>query len=517
LNPSSKEYAEYKRLSLEDKQTVIDSKVMVNKSLINSIKDDYFGRCPNYGLLQNMINNSIKGTKNVIYSRQITKIPPTFRRDRLRNLSECGVVGFSKRSEMLLPDNVSYNLGDRNGGRHNNVRWTVYREGIDSAEISSSSFRLADNVAESMLQQLREDRVSSTKFDGLDWKTIQASLDLNIFLESLTNSHGVIRENYSVVKGNDGIDRVKCGHRQFTINDFLTKEIHLSWNVAKKLIETEFEHQSSNFRTQARQPPHSNFWSGFKQWQVLPENSFKHIWQLQRESEKNRRNESNESFAKRKRAIFSVTSSYSDRQAKLSLLRMEKVRTQQSLRSVFAKERIELKDQLTTDEQYLVYLQSLINGGDTYALDELRRFSTHQHTVVNPDYSIKTPRSSTYSALLDSYNFKVKNNGNVIYYINNKKAVEDTREWVAVLEQHDADAIEVALRLAIEKNYHKSVELTGSEEFQLKVIEVSIQRGVSVTFTSVELQALHNKLSDEQSPMRHGTNINIRGKNNLKQ
>ncbi|HHH1744156.1 TPA: LPD7 domain-containing protein [Yersinia enterocolitica] len=517
LNPSSKEYKEYKKLSIKQKQSLINEKINTHQLKMAYIKDSCFGVCQNNGLLQRMLNNSNQGTTNVVYTKQVTKVPPTLRRNRMRSLSECGVVGFSKRSEVLLPNNVSCNVGNGNGGRHNNVRWTIHNEGVDNVEHHLSSFRISDNVTEALLQQLQEERISSTKFEPVDWNDIQSRLDLNLFLDTLSISHGVIRENYTIVKNKRGLDRVKCGNRQFTINDFLTKEINLDWITAKLLIEDEFKHQSINSRHTARQSPKTTFWVDFKEWQKLPQNSYKQIWQLQRESEKNRRMELNEVFANRRRAIFGISTNYSDRQAKLSLLRMEKVRAQQSLRSVLADEHLHLKQRLTIDEQYISYLQSLSSGGNIDALEELRRYNTYRQAINRDDFSIKTTQIPPYSALLNTYNYKVKKNGNVMYFINNKKAIEDTREWVSVLEQNDDDAIEVALRLAVEKNYHKPVELTGSNEFKRHVVEVSVNRGVSVTFISVELQDLRNKCLEEQRQANLDKHNNNSSKNNLKQ
>ena len=71
---------------------------------------------------------------------------------------------------------------------------------------------------------------------------IKKHLNAEKLLDSLSRSHGLNKEKYSVTKSEAG-DRIKCGSRNLNVSDFLTKEINLSWKEAKDVLSKESQQQ----------------------------------------------------------------------------------------------------------------------------------------------------------------------------------------------------------------------------------------------------------------------------------
>ena len=71
---------------------------------------------------------------------------------------------------------------------------------------------------------------------------IKKHLNAEKLLDSLSRSHGLNKEKYSVTKSEAG-DRIKCGSRNLNVSDFLTKEINLSWKETKDILGDEAKNQ----------------------------------------------------------------------------------------------------------------------------------------------------------------------------------------------------------------------------------------------------------------------------------
>lgn len=71
---------------------------------------------------------------------------------------------------------------------------------------------------------------------------IKKHLNAEKLLDSLSRSHGLNKEKYSVTKNEAG-DRIKCGSRNLNVSDFLTKEINLTWKETKDVLSKEYQQQ----------------------------------------------------------------------------------------------------------------------------------------------------------------------------------------------------------------------------------------------------------------------------------
>ena len=138
----------------------------------------------------------------------------------MRSLSSLGVVRFTERSEMLLPDHAPNQLEHQRTERANELR----RDSVSQRAVKPTG-RYSDNVTSQLTRDLNELKQSRNQEQKNEFQEIKQNLDARRLLSELSQSHGVIPEKYEVTKAKDGSDRVKCGNRNLNVSDFLTKEL----------------------------------------------------------------------------------------------------------------------------------------------------------------------------------------------------------------------------------------------------------------------------------------------------
>ncbi|MEQ1968068.1 LPD7 domain-containing protein [Xenorhabdus nematophila] len=495
LHPSSKAWKKYKYESSDNKRVIISNYISENNKLRKEYLTSTFGNKRNeekYNLSslikythQNRINNEqISFSDSKPLSRKRCGPPPS-RRNKLLHLSECDVVYLSReRTEMLLPGDVFDQLSTGRKKRatkwNNNVRWDVHQEGV------TVPARYSDNVTNEILKDIAGKKFSSTKTETVDWKLFNHSIDHEAFLDMLSVTHGITRSAYIVTQGRDGSPRIQCGRLKRSINDFLTKELHLEWPEAQDILINERKRQQENNLIKPKLDKSYSYWKEFKNWQSLEGNSYKELWADLRGNHKRQIHAHREQFHLRRRSIYSNTSiSWRERRAQLSLLRIEKLACEEKLRLNFKRQKEELKESLLIEVRYLEFLKTKIKSGDKEALAEYRCFAREINKKHINSNGINTLESN--NAVLEGYKFTVGTSGNVIYTIKDTEAIEDTPLWVSVIQDEDKDVIELAVRLALEKNYGKPLEITGNESFQQRVVQVVIERGIRADFKDENL------------------------------
>lgn len=133
-------------------------------------------------------------------------------------------------------------------------------------------------------------------------------------LQYLAQTHGVQPEKYPITTGKDGRDRIVCGNRKLNVNDFLTKEMSLSWKEAQAVL-TQHEKARPNARKQFTE-----------QWQPAFTQQRKNAWQMQISQEKRQRTTLNDEYKTERNAIYGDNDlSRIERKAALSVARMNKV------------------------------------------------------------------------------------------------------------------------------------------------------------------------------------------------
>lgn len=78
---------------------------------------------------------------------RVGRRPPPEARDRVRNLSELGVVRYAERPSLLLPRDVRSNVDGAEAGRDRLLRWDVSRSGVTPERISAAEKYIAEREA----------------------------------------------------------------------------------------------------------------------------------------------------------------------------------------------------------------------------------------------------------------------------------------------------------------------------------------------------------------------------------
>lgn len=440
------------------------------------------------------------------------RIPPPAARGRLRDLSELDVFHDSEGPEVLLPDDVSRIVAERQ--QRQDAANNRLRRGSDgdpardgdglSPQPSSIIGAMRRDLAESQQRRAAAPEIAELK----------ANLDARRVLEHLEHSHGLIPGKYSVEKAKDGSDRIRAGSRAYPVNDFLTKEISLPWSEAAPMLKRLYAEQQReqeqerghDFEPKARETPdrelHRRFRDSLKDNPTRAEQ-----WAAQRASEKSRREQIKQAFRQAKDAAYAAHKQPSARRAALSIARMEKVQAEAALRETSKLEQAKLKASLSKPEaeKYSEYLAEQAQGGDEQALSELRRMSPPRRGRDDEGDGIapamplpEQPKAPIHRA--PDYRHTVATNGDVTYQRDGCDVLRDTGGKVQML-MTDKATIETGLRLAVQK-FGSSLVLEGSRAFQEHAARVAAEAGMRVQFTDPSLNQIMSDHRDALSASR---------------
>ncbi|HCA3439668.1 TPA: hypothetical protein MOX20_004282 [Salmonella enterica subsp. salamae serovar 35:g,m,s,t:-] len=451
-----------------------------------------------YGDELNVANRSVKPTANAVTGspKNGPRKPPPSKRGNLYWLSTGDVARERVGIEVLLRKNVRDNLSD--GGDKERVS-NVLRRVPDS---DSGGRKPVASVVDSYLENKIIEKQARTASELPEIKEIRTKLDAARLLAALAQSHGVDSRKYGIAKGKDGADRLVCGKRRYTVNDFLTKELHLAWPDAEKILREQYSAQLKN--EPYERPvltPKSELWSQYQDW-IRNNQQIKEEEQgAQKDREKKKRNELHALFRNYKTAVWNdKTLSWKAKRSAISVINMEKVLADQRLRAQLSEERAALRRKwgFLNKERYLYFLQQEASRDNEAALEELRRVTTARQTTVDPDLSSLKGDGEQAPKLVRGRDYQVRLNGDVAYKVNGHTALLDTGRWVRVLTDDDHDTIEIAIRLALEKNHYKPLNITGSDSFKKAVAEVLVSRGIRAEFEDPGITKLVEALREAQ-------------------
>lgn len=91
----------------------------------------------------------------------------------------------------------------------------------------------------------------------------------------------------------------------------------------------------------------------------------------------------------------------------------------------------------------------------------------------------------------------VEINGDITYSLHGRAVLRDEGRRVAVLDEHSEEVIAAGLLLAAEK-FGSHLGLTGSPEFQRRVVSVAVLHGIAIKFVDPQLEAMRVQLTDEK-------------------
>ncbi|WP_283392622.1 LPD7 domain-containing protein [Photobacterium phosphoreum] len=425
---------------------------------------------------------------------------------------------------------------------------------------------------------------------------IKKETDANKLLESLSISHGLIKEKYEVTTAKDGSHRIKCGNRNFNVSDFLTKEMNMPWKEAKRYLEN---HTSLEYRKTPA--PSKNIISA--------------AWQVQINKEKKERLEYLEQYKIEKKAIYSDTSlTKLERNQALSIVQMNKVisdihfkkKTTTERESLTARSLSIKKGNIMSDNEIKSAVQKSNNPNieaskildrnleasrllyhypklkelgisptdinktdkgdrikyndkelsvtqlmkethnlkpkeiieqlkplyDTQEADKKRVQEYKDKFMVEHRVSIrdmekeeknkeKTQKENTLSpstyqqekqsadinpikpiSISENIHHKINKDGHITYYQDSNKLVTDRGKDI-IVESQNNKAIEVGLRLAIEK-YGKVLDVKGDEEYKKQIIQSAAINKLNITFVDKQMNI---ELDQARANLTRGENV----------
>lgn len=362
--------------------------------------------------------------------------------------------------------------------------------------------RAADNVVESLRENIIDSAMTITEMDKEKWKLIHRHINVQSFLRALEHTHGLSSDKYSVSKAKDGADRIRCGNRNYSVTDFLTKELNFSWPEAGEYILSEFSRQQSKGDLHLQVTPALDYWAEFRSWKLEPDNSYKQLWADLKSKQRATRLNFHKGYRERVRKIRLNNPDVRGRNAGLARLKIEKMAAQEVLEHELETERQTFRNSMVTRNRYIDFLQKRSNGGDSAALHELRRYTQTDQFVV-PDNCFMQQNLQAASILYSDITFRVRNNGNVSYFFGKRLVVEDSREWVSVIDISDKTAIIFALKLALEKNGNRPLTLTGDDDFRLSVAALAAQQNIRLSFSDEKIQSEYERVLKEATAIQH--------------
>jgi hypothetical protein len=348
--------------------------------------------------------------------------------------------------------------------------------------------READNTVGQFKRDQQEKQATERSAELSEFQEIRLHLDARRLLDTLSHSHGVIPEKYQLSKAKDGSDRIKAGNRNLNVSDFLTKELNLPWSEAAKIMRATYQEQTGRtLSPSSRNRPSEQLWDQFRADMKNRPAQKTALWEAQKEKEAVQRQAIKEVFyAKRGRIQGNRSLSASQRKAKISIARMERIEQERGLREAIKTQRAELKQALNKPikDEYLDWLTDRAGGGNAEALTELRRMQakTKEKTGEQEIHSGSDNADRDEAPLLSGrLSYQVHRDGAVTYRRGKADVLRDEGRFVRVL-QTEASDIETGLRLAQAK-FGRKLNVQGSDAFKLAVARVAAEKGLYVEFT----------------------------------
>ncbi len=463
-------------------------------------------------------------------------------RNRVPGMPIRNLDGIQSRTKMLLPSDPGVDVRAEYAGEQTGagVRQADGRDAagvntnIDSTTVerdNGSAFRPGEPVVwsadrESAEEESHRSRVSGDRLiqpssvlarvqadmreryeqaaDKERYAEIHQHLDCAQLLSRLSHSHGLNPALYQVAKAKDGTPRIQCGTRALTPSDFLTKELGLPWKEAAPMLRQVYEHQLGKKTTNPRlsNGVPRQLWKDFNIEQGGARAKAK---AFNEETKLLRKSLFDKLKAEKNTALTGLSGSVKKTTRNLENRRSVKEKTDfEATRAAL----LEAIQPLSREQALRLFFQVRAQAGSEEALATLRKLDATARTAPaqgitgtiylgdGEDEKKKRRRAREAAASILSI-FVVSTNGDVTYSQNGRDVLRDEGQHVAVLDQNSEEAIAAGLLLAREK-FGPNLTLTGSPEFQRRVVAVAVAQGIPIKFVDPQLEAIRLQLTKEK-------------------
>jgi hypothetical protein len=370
-------------------------------------------------------------------------------------------------------------------------------------EIQSSSVlaRLQAELRERYMQAADKERYAE----------IRQHLDCAQLLARLSHTHGLNVALYTVTAAKDGTPRIQCGSRALSPSDFLSKQLGLPWKEAAPILRGVYENQLGKKVTTARgKESPSNLWTVFKAAQLAAKPVIaQHLQAFDAETKSRRASLFSTLKMAQPNALAGLTGPR--RKAELSLAKLKTV----MIKAEFTAERRVLRKAIQPLQAtaWRLFLQAQAQAGSEEALAVLRKLDDTDRAASaqgisgtiwleesEGDKKRRRQAKKSVAAILKTLVHVVEINGDITYSQHGRAVLRDEGRLLAVLDEHSEEAIAAALLLAREK-FGINLKVTGSPEFQRRVVSVAVAQGIGVKFIDPQLEAIRQLMMDERHPI----------------
>ena len=298
------------------------------------------------------------------------------------------------------------------------------------------------SLAERYLQDLNQSKAYDREIKY--FRVVRKTLDPEILLDELAQSHGLIKANYTTLKARDGSARIRVGSRALNVSDFCTKHMNLSWNDTKEVLTKAYKIQTA--AKEERQAINSIAFVSSRA--IRPHNA------------KWRRSKIHESLLN-----FSYLKMKEQSEAKkMSIDDLEKHRTTPD------------PDEANSISKAEVDLKSITDS-----------FLRQQEMAKHLNYKL-SDLVATKDKDEKYIDFKDKHTGEKLFRDYGHRIVMNSRK---------PDYNNVASAMTLAAQNFGTVKITGSKEFKQQVIDVAVAKDLNVVFANKEMQAEFIRCKEE--------------------
>lgn len=204
-------------------------------------------------------------------------------------------------------------------------------------------------------------------------------------------------------------------------------------------------------------------------------------------------------YRAKKEAIKNSNADPAEKKAAYKLASMERVLSEQRLRDDVARERAMLAVEFGgRSENYRQFVTRRAQDGDEAALAALRGMKpdTEERDRRAGDDTIRGVKAVDQADALyrvpmyrgQQVTHRVHRNGDVSYAINGHEALRDEGRVIRIKGSHQAETVELGLRLAQQK-FGNKLTLTGDDEFKALAVRTAVDQRIKVTFIDPQWEA----------------------------
>jgi hypothetical protein len=435
-------------------------------------------------------------------------------RNRLPGMPLRDMDAIQERSEMLLRDDTSVDVrafvgrkqmgaGLRPADGGGGGRIGTNRHGVNLTD-PTGGLTQPSSVLARIQADLRERYAQAA--DKEKYAEIRNHIDCTQLLNRLSYSHGINAALYQVVAAKDATPRIQCGSRALSPSDFLLKELGLPWREAAPILRATYEQQIGKLVTPARSAPTTNtLWLDFKAAQLADQPTMAaHLQAFDAETGALRK-----ALAVRLKQDNSMALSGLSGASRKATQSLQKL-TVATAKAEFNDERRARRKtiQPRQAQAWKLFLHALAQAGHEEALAALRKLDDTAraapaqsitgtiHLDDEDDKKRRRARKANSALVLQALVYVIAINGDITYSRDGHPVLRDEGRHLAVLDPNDEEAIEAALLLGREK-FGATLALTGSPEFQQRVVAVAVAKGIPVKFVDPQLEALRLRFVDE--------------------